>query len=180
MENSYINLSFLERQIRAAMGTAMIVVPMMINPVTMGLWSIVLLASIPVIASAITGWDPLYALVGKSSYLANEEDIEQRNWAYSNIGIVDRIARFAVGSALIYVLFTMNIMHEELIYTFMAIPLIITAMVAWDPIYALLGINSFGSHTDVEAAEPEATEQMLAKFYKFPQPAENVDYPRAA
>ena len=110
---SGINLSFLDRQIRAAIGAAMIAVPLSVNPETMGLWSIVLLASIPVIMSAITGWDVLFALVGKSSYVENEEDIQQRNWAYSNIGIVDRLVRLVVGSTLLYVLFTISVMHAD-------------------------------------------------------------------
>ena len=162
------NLSFTNRQIRAVAGATMVIAPMMFSPATMGLWSILLLASIPVLTSAIIGWDPFYALMGKSTYVANEEEIQQRGWTYSNIGIVDRAIRFGIGSMLIFSLLTMST-NAGTVFTLMAIPLIVTAIIAWDPIYAVLRINSFGSRLDVEAAEPENSEETLAEYYIFPQ-----------
>jgi hypothetical protein len=81
---------------------------------------------------------------------------------------------------LVYALFTMDVMNAEMVYTLLAIPLMVTAIMAWDPIYALLRINSFASRNDVETAEPEANEHILTKFYEFPQNIANVNYPKAA
>jgi len=168
------NISFTNRQIRAVLGASMVITPLIVSPETMGLWTVLLLASIPVLTSAIIGWDPVYAVMGKSTYVANEEEIHQRNWSYANIGIVDRTLRFGIGSMLIISLLTMSTMNAGMVFTLMAIPLITTAIMAWDPVYAILGINSFGSRVDVEAAEPEATEQTLAALYTFPYRKQSV------
>lgn len=175
------NLGFMDRQLRAVIGALMIITPMLMVPGTIGVWSLLILASIPVIATAITGWDPLYAIFEKSTYAPYDEDIQQRNWSYANMGIMDRGIRAGVALTLLYALMTMGSMTAEMVVSFLAIPMIMTAITAWDPIYAALGINSFGSRTDVEAAEPEATEQTLAAYYEFPQPR-NVGkvYPQAA
>ena len=175
------NLSFSDRQIRFVIGASMIAGVLAIAPATMGLWSIVLLASIPFISMSIIGWDPFYAVAGKSTYIEGEEDIQQRSWTCSNIGTIDRVARLGVGTALLMALLTMNTMQAELVLTLFAIPLILSAITAWDPFYAALGTNSFASHVDVEAAEPDANEQTLAACYILPQKQKAAaDFPRAA
>ena len=175
------NLSFSDRQIRLVIGASMIAGVLAIAPETMGLWSIMLLASIPFITMSIIGWDPLYAAMGKSTYIEGEEDIQQRSWSCPNVGAVDRVARLGIGSALLLSLLTMTTMQVELVVTLLAIPLILTAITAWDPLYATLGINSFASHVDVEVAEPDANEETLAACYIFPQKHTTTEhYPRAA
>ena len=183
MERNYMepNLSFSGRQVRFVLGAAMIAGTLIIAPETVGMWSIVLLASIPLIAMAVVGWDPLYAIAGKSAYVEGEEDIQQRSWTCPNIGAIDRAVRLGAGMVLIAVLMTMSAMQVELIVTLFAIPLIVTAITAWDPIYAALGINSFASRIDVKTAELDANEQTLGACYTFPQrKRSSVAFPRAA
>ena len=183
MRNSFMkpNLSFSDRQIRFVLGATMIAAALIVNPVTMGMWSIIVLASIPFIAMAIIGWDPLYAIAGKTAYVEGEEDIQQRSWTCPNLGTIDRAVRFGTGMVLIATLMTMSTMQVELIVTLLAIPLVVTAITAWDPFYAALGVNSFASRIDVETAELDADEQTLGACYNFPQPGQASDaYPRAA
>ena len=78
-------------------------------------------------------------------------------------------------------LLSMNAMQADMAITLLSIPLIVTAFTAWDPIYAVLGINSFSSRIDVEAAEPNASENSLAACYIFPQrQLAMANYSRAA
>jgi len=163
------NLSFTDRQLRFVLGAIMISGVLFVAPETMGMWSVVALASIPFIASAIIGWDPLYAIAGKSTYVEGEEDIQQRCWTCSNIGTIDRAVRLGIGAMLIGTLLTMNAMQADMAITLLSVPLIVTAITAWDPIYAVLGINSFSSRIDVEAAEPAASANTLTACYIFPQ-----------
>lgn len=174
------NLSFTHRQVRFVLGATMLVVPMIAAPETLGMWSFVLLASIPVMATAIMGWDPVYAVLGKSSYIPGEEDIQQRNWALPNIGILDRGVRFSIGAILILSLLGMGAPQINVALGLIAIPLITSAIIAWDPIYAAFRINSFGSRTDVTAAEPNTSETTLAKCYTFPSLEGKTRYSRAA
>lgn len=174
------NLSFTDRQIRYLGGIALIAVPLMLAPETLGMWSVMVLSSIPLIATAILGWDPLYALAGKSTYAEGEEQIQQRSWTCPNIGIMDRVIRFGVGAGLLMSLLSMSTMSAEMVITLLAIPLIISAITAWDPIYAAMNVNSFASRIDVDAAEPEAGEQVIAACYTFPTQQKAMDYPRAA
>ncbi|KPJ91887.1 MAG: hypothetical protein AMJ53_10500 [Gammaproteobacteria bacterium SG8_11] len=163
------NLSFTDRQIRFVIGAIMIGSVLFVASAPMGMWSLVALASIPFIASAIIGWDPLYAIAGKSTYMQGEEDIQQRCWTCANIGTIDRAVRFGIGLMLIASLLTMNAMQVGMAITLLSIPLIVTAITAWDPIYAALGINSFSSRGDVQAAESDASEKTLVACYIFPQ-----------
>ncbi|WP_455222761.1 YgaP family membrane protein [Kaarinaea lacus] len=175
------NLSFSDRQIRFVIGATMIAGTLVTMPETLGMWSIVLLGSIPFISMAITGWDPVYAMLGKSTYVEGEEDIQQRSWTCPNVGTVDRGVRLGTGLLLIYALMTMSAMHADMIITLFAIPLIVSAITAWDPFYAMLGINSFASQVDVAAVEPDASEETLAACYEFPQRrSTSADYPQAA
>ena len=162
------NLGFMDRQVRTTVGTLMIATPMFAVPETMGLWSILMLAAIPVLTTAIIGWDPLYALMNRSTYVKSEEDIQPRNWSYANIGIIDRGIRFGIGITLLYALMTMGAMTTEMAFALLAIPLIVSAMTAWGPVFAALTINSFGSRADVQAAEPDVTVRTLAEYYEFP------------
>jgi hypothetical protein len=174
------NLSFTDRQIRYIGGIALIAVPLLVAPETLGLWSVMVLSSIPLIATAIMGWDPLYALVGRTTYAEGEEQIQQRRWTCPNIGIIDRVVRFGLGAGLIMTLFGMSTMSAEMAITLLAIPLIATAIIAWDPIYAAMNVNSFASRIDVDAAEPESGEQAIATCYTFPTQQKKMGYPRAA
>ena len=174
------NLSFTDRQLRYIGGIALIAVPLAVAPETVGMWSILMLSSIPLIATAILGWDPIYALVGKNNYVEGEAQIEQRCWTCPNLGRLDRIARLGMGAGLIMTLLAVSTMNAEMVLTLLAIPLIVSAITAWDPFYAAMNINSFASRVDVSAAEPEASEQTMAACYNFPQRLQKAGYSRAA
>lgn len=175
------NLSFADRQIRFVLGATMIAATLIVTPETMGMWSIIALASIPFIAMAIVGWDPLYAIAGKSAYVEGEENIQQRSWTCPNIGAIDRAVRLGAGMVLMATLLTMSVMQVDLIVTLLAIPLVVTAITAWDPIYAALGVNSFASRIDVETAELDADEKTIGACYSFPKSGRTaVSFPRAA
>jgi hypothetical protein len=175
------NLGLADRQIRAITGTLMLAVPVFAVPGTLGHWSIVILASIPVLLTAIIGWDPLYAVMNKSTYKSHSEDIHQRHWTRANLGIIDRGIRLGAGLLMLTALMGMQSMTGGMALTLMAIPLIVTAIIAWDPLYAAMSLNSFGSRNDVEAAEPGVNKETLAEYYEFPQPqANSTQYPKAA
>ena len=167
------NIGFHDRQIRATVGTLMIITPMFATPETLGYWSLVLLASIPMMTTAITGWDPVYAVIGHSTYRNQEDDIHQRHWTYANMGIIDRSIRLGAGLAMLYALMTMTSMSTGMAFSLLAIPLMVTALTAWDPIYAAVGINSLGSRLDIKVAEPETSEKTLATYYVLPRPAQH-------
>jgi hypothetical protein len=169
------NIGFHDRQVRAAIGTLMIIAPMLAVSESLGNWSIVMLASIPVLMTAITGWDPLYAVTGLSTYEGRAEDIQQRHWSYANIGIIDRGIRLGAGLMMLSALMTMTSMTGGMALSLLAIPLVVTAIIAWDPIYAVMGINSLGSRLDVKAAEPETSDRTLAIYYELPRTRQQPD-----
>ena len=175
------NLSFHGRQFRFALGSGIIALVLAVDPNPMGLWSLALLTSIPLIVMAIIAWDPVYALLGKTQYIEGEEDIRQRSWSHPNIGSIDRVARLGTGLILIYSLMTMSSMQGEMAIALLAIPLIVSAIIAWDPVYAALGTNSFASSLDVVSAEPETAPGRLANYYEFPDKGKAVtEYIKAA
>jgi hypothetical protein len=174
------NLGFADRQTRAVIGTLMLATPMLAIQGTLGLWSILMLGAIPVLITAITGWDPLYAAMGKSTYESQSEDIQQRHWTHPNVGIVERGIRLGAGLIMLSTLLGMPLMNADIALALLAIPLIVTAITAWDPLYAAMSVNSFGSRLDVEAAEPGINEKSLAEYYEFPQQVDSGQYPKAA
>jgi len=142
---------------------------MIASPVPVGLWSLVALVAIPMIASGIIAWDPIHALLGVNQYNAAEGEIQQRSWSCPNVGTVDRFARLGIGIALLATAFTSTEIVWQGITVLLAIPVIMTAVIAWDPLYALAYTNTFASKADVKSADPELEESTLAKFYQFPK-----------
>lgn len=163
------NLGFTDRQTRAVIGTLMLATPVFAIPGALGMWSILMLASIPIMVTAIVGWDPIYAFTGKSTYESQSEDIQQRHWTNANIGIIERGIRLGVGLTMLAAIMGMPAMSASMAPALIAIPLIVTAITAWDPFYAAMSLNSFSSRVDVEAAEPGVSEDTLAEYYEFPQ-----------
>jgi hypothetical protein len=150
---------------------------MLAAPTPLGLWGLAALIAIPIIASGIIAWDPLYALLGINRYNEAEGEIQQRSWSCPNVGTIDRIARLAVGVMLLATAFTSTEIVWQSITALLAIPVIMSAIMAWDPLYALAYTNTFASKADVKSADPELEETTLAKFYQFPtaMPADKVD-----
>jgi hypothetical protein len=174
------NISYQDRQIRILAGSAMILALMLIAPTPMGFWGLAALIAIPVVASGIIAWDPLYALLGVNRYNYAASEIQQRSWSCPNIGMVDRIARLSVGLLLLATAFTSGEFVWQSITTLLAIPVIMSAIMAWDPLYALAYTNTFASKSDVKSADPEQEDKILAKFYRFPSVAPTDNIKRAA
>lgn len=162
------NISYEGREIRILTGSALLITFMIASPVPVGLWSLVALISIPMITSGIIGWDPIHAMLGVNQYNAAEGEIQQRSWSCPNVGTVDRIARLGVGIALLATAFTSTEIVWQSVTVLLAIPVIMTSVIAWDPLYALAYTNTFASKSDVKSADPELEETTLAKFYQFP------------
>jgi len=174
------NMSYQDRQIRILSGSGLIVALMIAAPTPLGLWGLAALIAIPIVASGIIAWDPFYAVLGFNRYSDTEGEIQQRSWTCPNIGMVDRIARLAVGVLLITTAFTSSEIVWQSITTLLAIPVIMSAIMAWDPLYALAYTNTFASKSDVQSADPDQEEKTLAKFYRFPAVAPQEKIKRAA
>ncbi|KPJ94043.1 MAG: hypothetical protein AMJ53_06095 [Gammaproteobacteria bacterium SG8_11] len=164
------NISYEGREVRILTGSALIVALLVAAPTPLGLWGISALIAIPLIASGITAWDPLHALFGINHYSETEGEIQQRSWSCPNVGTVDRITRFGVGVLLLGTAFTSTEIVWQSITALLAIPVMMSAIMAWDPFYALAYTNTFASKSDVKSADPELEEATLAKFYDFPSP----------
>ena len=163
------NLSFTGRELRIIAGFTAIVGFLFTAPNPVGWWGLITLVAVPVIMSGVIAWDPVYAILGINRYNALEANIQQRSWTSPNIGTIDRITRFTVGVLLIaFTLVTSEIALQSIAALF-AIPLIMTAIIAWDPLYAFAYVNTFASKADVQATEPEMEEATLAKCYIFPE-----------
>lgn len=174
------NISYQDRQIRILAGSALILALLYAAPTPVGLWGLAALIAIPVIASGIIAWDPFYALFRINHYSVMEGEIQQRSWSCPNIGMVDRIARFAVGILLIATAFTSDEILWQSVTVLLAIPVIMSAIMAWDPLYALAYTNTFASKADVQSADPDLEDVTLAKFYNFPTVAPKDEVKRAA
>ena len=71
------NLSFSDRQVRFVIGATMIAGTLLVSPTTMGMWSFVLLASIPFITMAITGPEP----VNLTSAPSDANGVAEATWS---------------------------------------------------------------------------------------------------
>jgi len=162
------NISYEGREIRILTGSAMIVTFMLAAPVPVELWGVTALIAIALIGSGIIAWDPLHAVLGVNHYNAAEGEIQQRSWSCPNVGTVDRIARLGIGILLLGTVFNGAEIVWQSIAVLLAIPVIMTGIIAWDPLYALAHANTFASKSDVQSADPDQQESTLAKFYRFP------------
>ena len=80
----------------------------------------------------------------------------------------DRIIRFILGATLIGFTLSGIFPGWETLVSLAAVPLIVTAIIAWDPFYALTEINTFASRHDVEMANTELHGKTVADLYDFP------------
>lgn len=163
------NVSYQGREIRILAGAALIITFMLFAPTPVGWWGLSALIAVPIIASGMFAWDPVYALFGINRYNEVESDIHQRSWSCPNVGTVDRIARLIAGILLLATAFTSTDIAWQSVTTLLSIPVIMSAIMAWDPLYALAYTNTFASKSDVQSADPDQEETTLVKFYHFPQ-----------
>ncbi len=168
---SHNNLGTTDREIRVVVGASMIAAVMLYSPTSIAVWPVLALIAIPFVITGLIGWDPFYGLLGINTDKQHDEDIHQRNWAFSNVGMLDRVFRFIGGSALIGLTLSGELVGWELMASLAAVPVIISAIIAWDPFYALTNSNTFASRHDVEMANTELRKETLAQLYDFPAKA---------
>jgi hypothetical protein len=165
------NVGFIDRELRLIIGSVVLLAIMVASPLMTLSSAIVMLAMVPVIISGITGWDPLYALVGISSQ-HNEENIEQRDWACPNVGTVDRIARLTIGVALI-IATLMGVTQTTA--AIVAVPLVLSALIAWDPFYAMMRVNTIASTAELKSTDLEIDGVMLNSCYTVSNSANPIN-----
>lgn len=88
--------------------------------------------------TALTAWEPLYALLGISSKKAGKQSPE--TWAGPNIKITEQVVRISL--AIVMLITGMTLATSSVITFYISylllLPVIltVTAITAWDPIYA--------------------------------------------
>ena len=135
------NVGNADRYIRFAVGSGLIAVPLLFSGVDTELAVLTSLVAIPVIFTAIARWCPVYALLHVHSIIRQQSDTE---FFDQNVSVSDAIARYALGSVLILsvMLFT-NIADPWLVaLALIAVPVIQSAIMQWDPIYAVFDIGT--------------------------------------
>jgi len=156
------NLSFTDREFRCILAAVLILGVLLSEPAPLGYWSLMILASIPVITTAIVGWDPLYTLLGISTKHSGDHDLLQRDWSFANVGALDRVARFSMSGTIIV---TVLVGNGAFWASLLAAPIMLTAIMAWDPFYALADVNTLASKT-VAAESEEVNEDELPQYYQ--------------
>ena len=101
------------------------------------------LLSIVIISTAIIKWDPIYAMLGINTGAGVTR--KPRNAAV-NVGMTDSAMRLATGSVMIggFMLFSPTPVGWTVILPLLAIPVIVTAIIGWCPIYALAKVKTTG------------------------------------
>lgn len=136
------NVGTADRYVRFAIGSGLIAVPLLYSGVDAEYAAITSLVAIPIIFTAIARWCPIYALLHVHSIrqkLSNAEFYDQ------NVSVSDAFARYLLGTVLIMstMLFT-NIADPWLvILALIAVPIIHSAIMLWDPIYAVFDIGTY-------------------------------------
>ena len=138
------NVGTADRYVRFAIGSGLIAVPLLFSGVDAEFAALTSLVAIPIIFTAIARWCPVYALFHVHSIIRQQSDTEFYD---RNVSVADAIARYVLGAVLIMstMLFT-NIADPWLVaLALIAIPVIHSAIMMWDPIYAVFDIGTYKS-----------------------------------
>ena len=145
------NVGTVDRYTRFAIGASLIAVPLLYQGVDAEYAALTSLVAIPVIFTAITRWCPLYAFLHVQSI---KHKYDNTRFYGKNISKTDTIMRYLLGAALIMttMIFTSVADPWLVVLALMAIPIISSAILQWDPIYAMFEI---GTH------QPQMTESYV-------------------
>jgi hypothetical protein len=114
------------------------------------------LTSVVIVSTAITRWDPVYAMLG-----INTEANARRKLRITavNVGMADSALRLAVGSTMIsgFMLFSPTPVGWTGLLPLLAIPIIATAIIGWCPIYALVKVNTLPKLRGPKGMQPKFT-----------------------
>jgi len=133
----------------------------------LGLESVLMIASIPLVVSAIIAWDPIYALFKIRSATLHEADAHTHNAEAKmnpnggiNVGTMDRIFRVFTASLLLATpfLWTESIGTGAIVGTFAGIIVMMTAIMGWDPVYRLAKIRTTTVKTGTEPQQQYNTQ----------------------
>lgn len=135
------NVGTADRYVRFAIGSGLIAVPLLFSGVDAELAVLTSLVAIPVIFTAIARWCPVYALLHVHSIIRQQSDTEFYD---QNVSAADAVARYVLGAVLIMssMVFT-NVADPWLVVlALIAVPVIQSAIMQWDPIYAVFDIGT--------------------------------------
>jgi len=89
-----------------------------------------------------------------------------------NLGQFDRQLRATIGttSLLFVLIISMNSFAVSTFVAMLVTPILVSALIAWDPIYALFGISTIKNYNRNTAHFPEAnlTSELLSESYGLP------------
>jgi hypothetical protein len=184
--NTNPNLGSLDRLARLGLASVLIAIPISgVEPTAQN--ALMLLVAIPLVITAIIGWDPVYALFKVRSATLKARPVtawhsDQRDNDGPNVGWLDRIGRFGLGAALLSVTLVGTADAAVLSYAALAsIPIIMTGVMGWDPIYQYLGIRT--ATVPVRSAQPHVLEKSAEVFSLFDndeEPQSEVERKKAA
>lgn len=135
------NVGIADRYARFAIGASLIAVPLFYQGVDAEYAALTSLVAIPIIFTAITRWCPLYALLHVQSV---KHKYESTRFYSKNISAIDAIVRYVLGTALIIatMMFTSVADPWFVVLALFAIPIVSSAIMQWDPIYAIFEIGT--------------------------------------
>ncbi|WP_455376063.1 YgaP family membrane protein [Kaarinaea lacus] len=138
------NVGTVDRYVRFTTGAGLIAIPLFYSGVDAEYAALTSLVAIPIIFTAIARWCPVYALLHVHSIrrkLSNAEFYDQ------NVSVSDAVTRYLLGTVLIMatMMFT-NVADPWLVVlALIAVPIIQSAIMLWDPMYALFDIRTYKS-----------------------------------
>ncbi|MBI3773094.1 MAG: DUF2892 domain-containing protein [Gammaproteobacteria bacterium] len=145
---SSINVGSLDRIARLGLGALLIGIELSAGE-PRGVNVVMTLVAIPLIITALIAWDPIYALLGKRTATLRAQPMDLRTYHYRdanagiNMGWPDRFGRLGFGAALLSVTLLGSGPVEWGVFTaLVSIPIIMTGMLGFDPIYQMVGIRS--------------------------------------
>ncbi|MEJ2180373.1 MAG: DUF2892 domain-containing protein [Gammaproteobacteria bacterium] len=135
------NVGTVDRYIRFAIGASLIAVPLFYQGVDAEYAALTSLIAIPVIFTAITRWCPLYALLHAQSI---KHQYDNTRFYSKNISTADTVVRYLLGAVLILATMTLTSVADPWLVTLalFGIPIVSSAIMQWDPIYALFEIGT--------------------------------------
>ena len=135
------NMGTVDRYIRFMIGAGLIAVPLLYSGVDAEYAALTSLIAIPIIFTAIARWCPVYALLRAHSIRRSTGNTEFHS---QNLSISDAVTRYLLGAILILVTMLYTSVGDPwlIVLSLIAVPIIHSAIMLWDPIYALLDIGT--------------------------------------
>ncbi|WP_455200586.1 YgaP family membrane protein [Kaarinaea lacus] len=135
------NVGTVDRYIRFAIGASLISVPLFYQGVDAEYAALTSLVAIPVLFTAIARWCPLYAFLHVQSI---KHRYDNNRFYGKNISTADTLVRYLLGTALIMATMMLTSVADPwlVVLALMAIPIISSAIMQWDPVYAMFEIGT--------------------------------------